>query len=198
MRRRGLVILTIALGLAALAGPVAIALGAQRGEAAFGDSESFGLNRVTSASVSIAVGSNTVPIETAMLAPGDRLLGQIVFENQGSLPLRYALTADTSTVGVVPLLDVLRWKIWPGSAGGVCSPASAAGQLLFDGVMDQSIVLGDPAIGQDPGDRLVDVLTTDLLCMEVELPIGVSDEYQAVGATVELFAIAEQATEALD
>ncbi len=198
MKRRGIVILVIGLGLAALAGPVAIAFGAQRGQAAFGDSETFGLNRVTSASVSIEVGANTVPIETATMAPGDRLFGEITFENQGSLPLRYSLAADTVTTGSVSLLDVLRWKIWPSLAGGTCSPSSAAGRMLFDGVMNQANVLGDPAIGDDPGDRLVAVGRTDVLCMEVELPIGVSDEYQAVGATVELIALAEHATETLD
>ena len=197
MKRRGIVVLVIGLGLAALAGPVAIAFGAQRGEAAFGDSETFGLNRVTSANVSIEVGANTVPIETATLAPGDRLFGQIVFENQGSLPLRYSLAADTSSTGTVSLLDVLRWKIWPSSAIGACSSSFAAGRMLYDGVVDRANVLGDSAVGDDPGDRLVAIGSADVLCIEVELPIGVSDEYQAVGATVELIALAEQATDDL-
>ena len=184
----------ILLVLAALAGPVAIAFGVGRSEAAFGDSETFGLNRVASASVSVEVGTNTLPVDTTLLAPGDRLVGQISFDNEGTLRLRYAVVADLSPSSGVSLLDVLWWRIWPATTAD-CSVAPSGSALLFNGVMLDSAVLGNVAIGPDPGDRLVNPAESDVLCVDIELPLGISDAYQSAEAIVNLTVQAEQAPE---
>lgn len=194
-RRRAFIGLCILLVVAAMTGPVVIALGADRGQAAFGDDETFGLNRLASASVAVEVGPNTVEINATAMAPGDQFTGSMVFENTGTLPLRYALVSEAQT-GVVRLLDVLEWKIWPAPLSGTCGPA--VGPFLFDGFIDGTQLLGDIAIGADPGDRLIQPLKQDLLCLEVTLPIGVSNAFQGSAAQVDLTLVAEQATEGLE
>ncbi len=194
MNRRVILGLVILLVVAALAGPIAIAFGVGRSEAAFGDSETFGVNRIASASVSVEVGSNTLPVDTTLLAPGDRLAGQISFDNAGTLPLRYAVVAELSSRSGVSLLDVLWWRIWPARTAD-CSVIPGVSGLLFDGIMLDSAVLGDVAIGPDPGDRLVDPAESDVLCVVIELPIGISDAYQSAEAIVNLTLHAEQAPE---
>lgn len=178
-----------------MTGPVVIALGADRGEAAFSDDETFGLNRLASASVSVDVGPNTVVFDTTAMAPGDQFSGPIVFENSGTLPVRYALVSDVGA-GADRLLDVLEWRIWSAPPSGICG--SAIGPFLFEGIIDGSQVLGDVAIGIDPGDRLIQPLTEDVLCVEVALPLGVSNAFQGTEAQVDLTLVAEQATEDLE
>jgi len=194
MSRRGIIGLVAALVLAAMAGPVVIALGADRGSAAFGDNETFGINQLESASVELAVGENSVAIDATSMAPGDRVGGQIVIENKGSLPLRYALVADLSAPDQT-LRGSLDWKIWPTPSAASCS--APIGPFLFDGLVTDSVIFGDPGVGEDPGDRLLQPGDVDVLCLEVELPLEVSDDLQGASARVALTAIAEQATEGL-
>ncbi len=194
MRRRLIIVATIALVLAALAGPLVISLGADRGSAAFGDNEMLGMNQLASASVSVALGPTTVLFDARNMAPGDRFEGEVVFENDGTLPLRYALVADTSDSNRL-LLEALEWRIWP-AASGACGPAPV--QLLFEGAASDPQIFGNPAIGPDDGDRLIQPGTTDLLCLDVEFPIDVSNNLQGAGAVVELTILAEQATEDLE
>jgi hypothetical protein len=194
-RRRLVLVVAILLGIAGSAGPIAIVLGAARGESAFGDSETFGLNQVSSASVSIDVGANTLPIDTSRLAPGDRVTGQISFENDGTLPLRYALIAEFGDSTGVSLLDVLEWRIWPVPDGAPCSSTPRSSSLLFAGIMRVEQVLGDARVGADPGDRVLLAGATDVLCVDVRVPIEIGDGYQAADAVVHLVVQAEQAPE---
>lgn len=195
MRRRFVVVLIVLLGVAGLAGPLGLLVGADRGEASFGDAETFGLNRASAATVAIGVGETTLPVDTSLLAPGDRVDGRVEIVNEGTLPLRYAVVAERDRSTVVSLLDVLDWSIWAGSSDAGCSPVPAPGDLLFSGSMSTDQIVGDPAIGADTGDRSLDPGQVDVLCFEVVLPVGTDDAYQAADAIVRLVVAAEQATE---
>lgn len=194
MRRRWLLALGALFLLAAVTAPVLISLGADRSEAAFGDNETLGLNQLGSASVAIDVGATTVLIDTSAMAPGDRLQGQIALENNGTLPLRYALQAEFGD-GTGELIAALDWRIWPRPSSTPCG--SPVGPYLFEGAVTDSRLLGDPALGEDPGDRMIQPASQDVLCVEVALPIDASDVLQGARARVDLTAIAEQATEDL-
>lgn len=194
MRRRRLIASGILLLLAAVAVPVMISLSAARGEAAFGANETLGVNQLGSASVAIDVGPTTVLIATSAMAPGDRLQGRIALENNGTLPLRYALRAEFSD-DADELLAALEWKIWAQPPLPSCG--SPSGPYLFQGVVTDSGLLGSPAVGEDPGDRVVLPASQDVLCVEVALPIETSDALQGARAQIDLIAVAEQATEDL-
>lgn len=195
MKRRSIIVGTILLVLAALIGPLAITLGADRGSASFGDNETFGLNQLTSATVSVSVGPNTVPIDVRTMAPGDRFNGEIVIENDGTLPLRYALITELSP-STQDLLAVLEWTIAAAPVSGDCT--SSRRSQVFDGRVTAATFFGNPAFGEDPGDRVIAPGRTEVLCVEVELPLGVTNAFQGAEATVDLIMLAEQATEDLE
>lgn len=191
MTRRRTVAIVILFLFAALTGPALVLFDTDRGEAAFGDNESIGLNELGAASVAIEVGPNTVTFNVVKMAPGDRFVGQIDVKNDGTLPLLYSLAAEPQ-VGEQRLLDVLEWRIWPSNSAGSCG---APARLLFVGVLSGERVVGSSAIGADAGDRLIAVGSRDVLCFDVVLPIDVSNRFQNAAANIELILVAEQATE---
>ena len=193
MRVRMRVVLIVLFGLAALAGPLALLLGADRGAASFGDNEAIGVNELQSATVELGVGSSSVPFNVTRMAPGDVLSGSFDVRNDGTVPLRYAIEAERSVpVGAVDLLEVLVWELAVASPGGC---GSAAGRSLFSGPISSAPLIGSAAVGTDPGDRLLEPGEGERICVTVELPLDVSDEFQAASGSVEIVLIAEHAIE---
>lgn len=192
MSRRWVVLLTILFVMAAFAGPLVVLVGGQRGQAAFGDGETFGLNQLASASVDVGVGDTTLLLDATAMAPGDRLIGRLAFGNDGTLPLRYSVVADPQDRSSL-LLAELQWSIWSATSQATCSSAPA--DPLFDGVVSGGALFGNPAVGADPGDRLLEPGETETLCVVVELPLGVPDSIQGSTARVDLTVFGEQATE---
>jgi hypothetical protein len=165
----------ISAGLMALAAPVALLLAGDRGVAAFGDSAPL-RGHLSSATVDIEVGPNTVPVTVSQMAPGDRATGRIEVTNAGTLPLRYALVGEPSPG---PLAPWLRWEVWDAASKGRCD--SAAGQLLADQVLDGVVPVaffGDAAVGPDPGDRILDPGQVEVLCLAATLALGAPDGLQ--------------------
>jgi hypothetical protein len=194
MRRWLTVVALAALAIAAVTGPALLLLRAERGQAAFGDNETLGLNRLSSATVDIEPGAQGVPITVANMAPGDRLVGSIEIKNIGTLAIRYAVVGESSPS---PLADWLRWEIWPVPIGGDClllprSDELLRSDLVIDGVLP---VLGDSRVGPDPGDRVLAPTSTDMLCTAVRLPLDAPDSLQAQRYDQEFTLVAEQRTD---
>lgn len=199
MSRRAIVLITVLIGLAASAGPLVVLVGAERGEAAFGDGETFGLNQLASASVAVEVGEQMLLLDASAMAPGDRLSGRFALTNAGTLPIRYSIVAEAEDASS-PLLRVLEWSLWVERPQTPCTSAPVSG-LLFEGLtfaraVNPEVLVGDPAVGPDPGDRVLEPDTSESLCVQVELPLDVGDVFQGTSARVEITVNAEQATEA--
>lgn len=185
-----------AFALAAISGPVLVLTSAERGSAAFGDNETIGVNRLSSATVDVEPGSTGVPIIASNLAPGDRVTGLLAVRNVGSLPVRYALVSE-GTSGL--LSQWLAWQIWPRS--GSCEAPPAGDSLLVDGVLpedERTAVFGDLAVGLDPGDRVLQPGQSEELCTAVTLVLGAPDDVQAQTFRHEFVVVAEQHTDDLD
>lgn len=189
MSRRRLTVVGILVAILIFAGP-AFVIFADRGQAAFGDNELIGLNQLGAATVDVAVGPNTVGFDVAAMAPGDRFSGTLELENEGTLPVRYAIEAERAA-GSEALLSVLEWRIWPASGGAACATSPVG--TLFEGVMTSVDVTGSPAVGQDDGDRLIQPGDIDRLCVDVQLSIDTPNSFQGSAAVVELIVLAEQA-----
>lgn len=188
------------IALAVVASPtLVIILHASRGSASFGDTEMLGPDRVASATLDIEVGSRTVPIRAAHLAPGDLAAGTIEFTNGGSVPLRYAVAVDASSPGLVS------WLTWwfvmvdgttgcPTAAQWTADPPE--GRVVVDGQQLASVgplaLFGDAATGPDVGDRVLDVGASDLLCVAVGLSFAAPNEVQALTSELRFVALAEQ------
>ncbi|MCP5028119.1 MAG: hypothetical protein GY929_17725 [Actinomycetia bacterium] len=198
MGRRTMAVVLVLLGLAALSGPIILALRADRGQAAFGDAEVVGVNRLTSATVDVEPGERTATMTVTNMAPGDRAFGSIEVVNEGTLPLRYLLTSVASPS---PLNPWLQWSIWPPDQSMGCDTLPDSSTLIVDGrVLDgsaSSTVFGSLEPGLDPGDRILQPADTEELCVSVELRLEAPDSVQGQTLDQEFVIHAEQHTEDL-
>jgi len=183
---------------AALAGPILLLTSADRGSAAFGDNETIGVNRLSSATVDIEPGQDVVPITATNLAPGDRLTGSIDFGNVGSLPVRYAIVSEGSADA---LTQWLRWEIWLRPEADQCTNQPKVEDLLVDGPLSgepTAVVFGDVTIGLDPGDRILLPGEREEFCTAVTLSLDAPDDVQSHTVRQEFIVVAEQHTDDLD
>ncbi len=195
MRRQALVVIGALVVTAALIVPGVILVRAQRGQAAFGAAQRLGTYRLDAGTLDIEVGTRTTPIVVSNIAPGDRMVGSVELLNAGSLPLRYSLSFETSAQ---PLTGLLSWDIWTASA---CEPGpSPAEALVSDRRLTAGSValLGDPASGEDPGDRTIDPGAVELVCFAATMAIDAPDSAQGVASRHELTVAAEHAIESDD
>lgn len=194
-RQRFIAIFIIGMAMAALTGPMVLVLRADRGGAAFGDNESFGVNRLSSATVDIEVGAQTVPMISGNLAPGDIVAGTIVVTNQGTLPLRYAVTSEL-TDG--PVNDWVNWTFWVSADENSCSLGRTSNKILFDGVLvggtEPSPVFGEVLVGLDPGDRILEPDSQETLCVVAAFSLDAPDHLQRLTLSHDFALVAEQHT----
>ncbi len=131
--RQPIVVFALAIiGFGGLLGPALLVFRGERGQAAFGDSQTVGVNRLSSATVDVEIGSRSVSLSSVDLAPGDRVVGSIEVRNEGTLPLRYALV-DESATG--PLLPWLTWELWDAPTPSRCGTSPTSVNGLVDGLV---------------------------------------------------------------
>lgn len=200
MRHRITTVALVAFLLAALAGPIALILRTDRSQAAFGDSETLGVNRLSSATVEVEVGDRTARIESENLAPGDRSVGSIEVVNAGTLPIRYALVTDLSAD---PLGRWLTWELWEKARGQSCESDGAPADPLIAGLVlgsdgrTSEPILGDVAVGLDPGDRILQPDSAEVLCVAVTFDLAAPDTVQDRQIDQAFTIVAEQHTDEL-
>ncbi|MGI9611171.1 MAG: hypothetical protein ACR2NL_12835 [Acidimicrobiia bacterium] len=187
-----------AFAVAALAGPLLVLTNADEGSAAFGDHETIGVNRLSSATVDVEPGEDVVPITATNLAPGDRVSGSIAVSNVGTLAIRYAVVSEGFAD---PLAEWLRWEIWLRPETTQCADTPGGENVLFNGPLpadSSTAVLGDVTIGLDSGDRVLLPGSSEALCTAVTLSIDAPDEVQARTFRHEFVIVAEQHTDDSD
>lgn len=134
--------------------------------------------------VDVATAPVTLDLDAGALAPGDVVATPLQVRNDGSLELRYSVS---STVDDVTLGDLLEFEVRTGvtrcdAVGADGDGVLVAGPVPLGGLTAEPVV-GDPATGDDPGDRVLAAGGSEVLCLRVELPPGV-DEDTAAGLTV--------------
>jgi hypothetical protein len=189
----------VAFLIAAMIGPLVLITSTERSQAAFGDNVTVGVNELSSGTVDVVIGSRSVEIVGANLAPGDRAVGTIEIVNNGTLPLRYALV---STATGDPLGQWLAWDLWSATTPGQCRRANSPGDLLASRLVlgsstptDQLAVLGDVGVGLDPGDRTIEPGSSDTICLAVVFELDAPDTLQGRRFEQSFTVVAEQNTE---
>jgi len=186
---RGFVIIVIlVLALLTVALPVGLLTWARTSQANFAESEEVGVNRLGTATADIEVGAVRALLGARNMAPGDVATGSVDVRNAGSLPLRYAVTAE---INQGPLVEWLRWDIWAQPAG--CSTTPPASLLREAVVLTAPVaeILGDPLTGRDPGDRRLGAGQQESLCFAARLPINASNVVQGAEIAVDFIVDAE-------
>ncbi len=176
-RRRRFIRTVIVLSVLAIGVPFSLSQLGSTSDARFGASAELGPNQLAAATLSVGPGRGTLDLTVIGMAPGDEARGRIDVVNDGTLPLRYSLSAAFvgTSAGGLRLADQLLIELWhattcasrPPTTSSVLTPK----QILGDTVN----LFGTPATGQDPGDRILDVDRTDTLCYRIQLPLDAAN-----------------------
>jgi len=164
-RETAFVVVAAAVAVAAL---LAMWVSLRPSSASFSDTETIGRNRLGTGTLEIAVGEETMAFSAINMAAGDRVSGELVLENQGSLPLRYELSSFAPRSLLRDTLEIVAW-----TSTGPCR-STPPGTGVWD-VLAVSAPGAGRAVSEGaplaPG-------ASDLVCMSAYLPIAAKSELQ--------------------
>jgi predicted ribosomally synthesized peptide with SipW-like signal peptide len=176
-RLGGKVVATVAI-LAVAVGVVSVA-----SLALFTDSASVPANTFTTGSVDIATSPVSAVVTMPAMAPGDQVTNPLTVQNNGTLALRYAMTSTTTE-------DTLAADLQMTVKSGVttCTNAGfgASGTTLYSGDLGATTtlnILGDNTQGADAGDRTLAAGASEVLCINVSLPLAATTQGATTTAT---------------
>lgn len=189
----GLVLVSVmAIGLAAsLSGVVGFAF--------FSDVATNTTNTFSTGTLDISTSPSTAFISFSRMAPGDRVVEDLMVQNNGSLDLRYAVTSTASNDDGKGLRQQLELTIWDeaaeADAGQTCQSSAPAAVLYGPGDLagaSETALVGDASQGEQPGDRTLAAGASEVLCFLVELPLTTSNAYQNATTSATFRFYAEQ------
>jgi spore coat-associated protein N len=184
--------LAASIGIAALS---LVTLGSLTTGALFSDSQDLGANAFTTGTVVIGTTPATALFTVNNMAPGDVVGKPLTVSNTGTLALRYATTATATDPDTKALRGQLQFSVYSNVGAAACSADNVAGGTLLFGpaaIGAASSVFGDPAQGQQPGDRTLLASTSETLCFVASLPLSTDNTFQAATTTVTFTFDAEQ------
>jgi hypothetical protein len=150
-----------------------------------------------SGNVAIEAGgqANLVLAAAANMAPGDTVYRHVSVSNAGSLDLRYAISAQT-TSETKNLSQVLRYAVYNNSAGTCSKAGTASATPLASNVQVAAAstpLVGSSVNGYQAGDREIPAgASADDICIAVTLPVATTSAYASADAQVTLSFDAEQ------
>jgi len=164
--------------------------------AVFSDQQTNPDNVFTTGTVILGIDPATAKFTVSDMAPGDVVYDGLEVSNDGSLELRYAMTTtadDTSTLDeqLDLTIDVVTGPggdaIWY-TEDDVVGEANIYGP---DGVLS-SALFGNPAQGEQAGDRALASSASERLRFKATLPLDTDNTYQGTTCTVAFVFDAEQ------
>ena len=161
--------------------------------AVFTDSESAGGNVFSTGSVDVGTSASSAVISLTGMAPGDSVVSSLTVSNNGSLAMRYAVTSVTSEN---TLAAQLKYTIKAGVSTCDANGFGVDGSTLYGpaalGSTSGIKVVGDATQGADSGDRELNGAASEVLCMEVELPLETDNSLKNSSTTATLSFASEQ------
>ncbi len=183
------------LGSIAVAGLSLVTLGSLTTGALFTDSEDLGANSFTTGTLVLGLTPTTALFSVANMAPGDTVSKPLTVSNTGTLGLRYAVTGAATDPDAKTLRDQLQFTVYDGVTAANCTAgAFGAGTVLFGPATlgASATVFGNPAQGNQAGDRTLVAAASEQLCFEAALPLATGNAYQNATTTVSFTFDAEQ------
>lgn len=191
-RRRRLV------GAIGIAGLSLVTLGTLTTGAVFTDSDDLGANSFSTGTVLIGTTPASALFSVTNMAPGDTVYEPLTVLNQGSLDLRYAVTATATDPDTKALRGQLGFAVHSGVSAANCTAGNVAGGTqLYPAAGYQPIgaaanVFGSTAQGADAGDQNVAAGGSQLLCVVADLDLTTGNAFQNSATTVTFTFTAEQ------
>jgi predicted ribosomally synthesized peptide with SipW-like signal peptide len=186
-------LLVVVIVVASLAGLIGIA------SAWFTDTKVGGDNLFTSGTIILNTSPITATIKLSNMAPGDEFTVPVTVTNAGSLPLRYAVTSVATNTDDKALMGQLDLAIKYAATSENCdeagfplygTPIRADGDL--GSLTPGTNVIGDPAQGDDTGDRTLAASASEVLCLNIKLPFASGNQFQGAATTATFTFAGEQ------
>jgi predicted ribosomally synthesized peptide with SipW-like signal peptide len=177
-----------------IAGLSLVAIGSLTTNALFTDQESVSAG-FTTGTIDLAAGPATVDFNADNMAPGDEVFGSINVENQGTLQLRYAATATATDADGKDLRGQLDFTVFSDVTPAQCNAGNVGGgtQLGTSGPINAGRgMFGDPSVGAQGGDRVLNAAADEDLCVRATLPLGTGNAFQDATTDVTFVFQAEQ------
>jgi spore coat-associated protein N len=161
------------------------------GSALFTSTTTVGNNSFTTGSVLISTDPVSALVTFSNMAPGDQVTAPLTVKNDGTLAMRYAMTSLATNEDNKALRGQLELSVKSGVTD--CSNAgfAASGTSVYGGTLNNAL-FGDPATGQQAGDRALAAGANEVLCFNVALPAGTGNEFQNAATTATFTFAAEQ------
>ena len=179
---------------------VALAGGTMLSMALFTDTETDDSTFTTGTIVLDATKIAAMNLTTSALMPGDTVRGSVTVENDGTAQLRYAVSQTSTNGDLKALRDTLQLEVRSedtgagafGTDGDRCDDANGT-VLRGSAAMGASgDLVGDPAQGDQSGDRTLAAATSEVLCFYVSLDISAPNSAQGAITTTTFTFAAEQ------
>jgi spore coat-associated protein N len=161
------------------------------GSALFTSTATVGSNSFTTGSVLISTNPTSALVTFSNMAPGDQVTAPLTVKNDGTLALRYAMTSVSTNEDNKGLRGQLQLSVKSGVTDCSNSGFAAGGSALYSVTLNGA-ALGDPATGQQTGDRALAPGANEVLCFNVSLPVATGNEFQNSATTTTLTFAAEQ------
>jgi len=174
-----------------IAGVVAASLGVAS-NAIWTDSADVDANVFSTGTLDISTDPTTAVVTYTDMAPGDSTGGQsLTVSNDGSLDLRYAVTMTADNTDLKGLYAELDLTIR--EEGTDCTTFD--GTVLYGPAAPFVLsgdLIGDPTPGEDTDDRPLVASDDEVLCFNVDLPLGALNSVQDASTTAVFTFEAEQ------
>ncbi|MGQ9572792.1 MAG: TasA family protein [Dehalococcoidia bacterium] len=161
--------------------------------AIFTDSQSVPNNTFSTGTVDISTDPTTALVTYSGMAPNDEVTNPITVSNAGTLQLRYAVTSTTTEDVLAGQLDL---TIKTGVTTCTNEGFDVDGTIIYGpgdlGSVAGTNVIGDPAQGEQAGDRTLNASANETLCFNVHLPSSTGNAYQGLTTTATFNFQAEQ------
>ncbi len=163
--------------------------------AVFTDQQTNADNVFTTGTLTLGIDPTTAMFTVSGMAPGAVVYDGLEVTNGGSLELRYAMTTtpDNSSALDEQLDLTIDVVTGPGTDGIWYTSDDVVGENIYgpDGQLSVGS-FGDPAQGEDEGDRTLAPETSERLRFKVTLPLETGNDYQGTTCTVAFVFNAEQ------
>ncbi len=163
--------------------------------ALFTDTASASGNTFVTGTVTIGTTPTSLPLTMTAMAPGDKTTGAVTVANSGTLQERYSMSIKTDDSASDLLAAQLVMTVKSGVTTCTNAGFAGTGTQIYSGLLANSTgvnIIGDPAQGQQTGDRVLNAGANESLCMQVSLPLGTGNAYQNKTANATMTFNAEQ------
>jgi predicted ribosomally synthesized peptide with SipW-like signal peptide len=155
--------------------------------AIFTDQVVVGSNTFSTATVDISATPASSFISFTSMLPGDTVTQPLTVSNSGTADFRYAATSTATNPDGKNLAGAINLIVK--TQGTSCSAFD--GTTLYSGALN-GFAFGNPAPGNQSGDRTLTAGSSEVLCFRASLPIGTGNTYQNATTTFSVTFDAEQ------